>query len=42
MIEDLKNNRKMAMKVQEDQDMTSNEIGAMRKISDVFDANKSS
>ena len=42
MIEDLKNNRKMAMKVQEDQDMTSNEIGAMRKISDVFDANKAS
>ena len=30
------------MKLQDDQEMTLNEIGAMKKISEVFDVNKSS
>ena len=42
MVKDLKKNRNMAMKLQDDQEMTLNEIGAMKKISEVFDVNKSS
>lgn len=40
MIEDLKENKNMSMKLQEDTDMASIEIATMKKISIIFDTNK--
>ena len=37
MIEDETNNKKMALKLQDDQDMASTEVGTMKKLSQVFD-----
>ena len=39
MIEDLKENKKLAMKLQDDQDMATSEISTMKKVSRIFDAN---
>ena len=39
MIEDLKEHKMLAMKLQEDQDMASIEISTMKKVTRIFDAN---
>ena len=41
-IEDTKNKRFLAIKLQDDQEMTSHEIATMNKIAMVFDANSAS
>ena len=42
MIEDMTKKTKMAMKLQDDQEMASIEVGTMKKISQVFDQNSKS
>lgn len=42
MIEDHLENKRLALKLQDDQNMASTEIGTMKKISQVFEANSKS
>lgn len=42
MIEDKMENKKLALKVQDDQEMATIEIATMKKITHVFDANSKS
>ena len=42
MIEDLKEQKMLAMKLQEDTDMASIEISTMKRITGIFDANSKS
>lgn len=42
MMTDLNNKRKMVMKLQENQDIASTEVGTMKKITQVFDQNQKS
>ena len=42
MVKDNIMNQDVAMKLQEDQDMASKEVGTMKKVSSVFDINKAS